>query len=63
MNAFRKSKDGYMYIPTDLGLSLGNVRAKFDGSSMCSKQYKHNVPTSWVLKGYVKEIKEDSINE
>lgn len=54
---FQKSKVGYKFILTDFGASIPNIRIKFVNTNK-KNQYLHAVPTSWITKGYVVEVKE-----
>lgn len=53
------AEPGYMYSLTALGAEENKVRAKFDKTNKCYKQYIHSVPESWLQKGWVVKIKEE----
>lgn len=58
MVSYIKAKEGYKYALTELGFEDSRIRAKFDPSSKLYKQFQYQVPSSWIDKGYVKEVKD-----
>lgn len=60
MNTYVKAKKGYKFVPTEK--ADDRVRAKYDevnGTPSLVKRHKYNVPSSWLEKGYVQEVKDD----
>ena len=57
-NTFIEARKGYKFTPTEK--ADGKVLAKFDEvlNPSIAKQYKHNVPSAWIKKGFIKEVKE-----
>ena len=54
---YTKAKEGYKFVPTKTAPE--KVVAKYDKAYAINiRQYKLKVPSTWVEKGYVKEVKE-----
>lgn len=58
MNKFVEAKEGCKFVPTEHADS--RILAKFDevANPSIAKQYKHNVPSAWIKKDFIKEVKE-----
>ena len=59
MVTYKKARQGYKFVLTELGMEVGKVRHKFSDDYINKKAFIHSVPTAWVDKGYVKEVKID----
>ena len=57
---YAKAKVGNRFMLTALGFENPRIRAKYEESSNCLALYKYTVPTVWIDKGYVQEVKEDA---
>lgn len=57
-NTFTEAKEGYKFVPTEQADS--RILAKFDevANPSIAKQYKHNIPSAWIRKGFVEEVRE-----
>ena len=53
-----RCKEGMKYTLTKVGFEDSRIRAKFEPGSRMSKTYAHSVPSAWIEKGYVMEVKE-----
>ena len=60
VNTYTKANEGHKFVPTEK--ADDKVKAKYDevnGLPQLVKRHKYNVPTSWIEKGYVKEVKDE----
>ena len=55
---FTHSAPGNKFVLTALGLQEPRVRVKFNENNPNNKAYSHSVPLSWVMKGWVEEVKD-----
>ena len=53
-----KAKDGNKFTLTAFGAEDSRIRAKYEIHHPNYKQYQKSVPSSWIEKGYVKEVKD-----
>ena len=58
MVRYAHAKKGHRFCLTERGLEESRVRAKFNVESPIYKQYQVCVPRTWLVKGYVVEVKE-----
>lgn len=54
-----RSKDGYKFIPTEIGMQIGCISTKYTTDHILFKRYSVSVPQVWLDKGYVEEVKID----
>ena len=59
MVTFKKARQGYKFSLTATGLELGKIRTKYEVGNVNKKLYEQTVPTAWITKGYVQEVKID----
>lgn len=53
-----RAKEGHRYTLTALGAEDSRIRAKYEISNPNYSQYQRSVPSSWIDKGYVEEVKD-----
>lgn len=58
MVVYSRSRNGYKYAITALGLEQRRIRAKYEYENAMKHSYEHCVPTKWVESGYVEEVKD-----
>ena len=57
MVTYTKAKEDYRFVLTNLGFENCRVAAKFDDNYVHKDTYNYTVPTAWITKGYVQEVK------
>lgn len=53
------AKQGYCFQITNAGRQVMSIRAKY--LELKTPQYRHRVPKTWVTKGYVEEVKDETM--
>jgi len=56
---FITAKQGYHFQITNAGRQVMSIRSKY--LELKTPQYRYRVPKTWVTKGYVEEVKDETM--